>query len=91
MPRISEMTLEELQDYALDLENERNGLNERVTSLNGQIEDLTSLNMQLQRRNNDLLMRVEQPHNPIEDPPPAEEKPVVSCEDFARNLFHKGV
>lgn len=90
MPTISEMTLEQLQDYALNLEGERDGLNERVTSLNAQIEDLYKVNRELQDRNNYLFTRVEQSQKPME-PTPEDPAPVESCEDFARNLIYKGV
>lgn len=85
MPKISEMTLEELQDYALNLENENSGLKASNEEKEAQVQELTGLNKELQKRNNKLLLQVEQdtPEPAKEEPP----KPVESCEEFARKLI----
>lgn len=85
MPKISEMTLEELQDYALNLENENTALRTSNEEKDVQVQELTGLNKELQKRNNKLLLQVEQDTpEPVKDEPP---KPVESCEDFARKLI----
>lgn len=84
MKKISEMTLEELQDYALDLETKQAAAETEKTALNGKITELTSLNQALQTRNNNLLMKVEQQSTPA--PSAAEPEKIESCEDFARRL-----
>ena len=84
MKKISEMSLEELQDYALDLETKQAAAETEKTALNGKISELTELNQALQTRNNSLLTKVEQQHNTIT--PPADPAPVESCEDFAARI-----
>lgn len=86
MKKISEMTMEELQDYALTFENEREAWKQEKEKLNGDITELNGLNKELQRRNNDLFMKVEQgtPEQPKQE---EEQKPVETCEDFAKNLI----
>lgn len=87
MKKISEMTLEELQDYALTLEAQNATERENNASLSAEVQELTGLNKTLQKRNNDLLMKVEQQPTPTPTDPP--EKPAESCEDFAKR-FVKG-
>lgn len=83
---ISKMTLEELQDYALTLEQEKQTLTEQNTSLTNENNELNTINRALQKRNNDLFMRVEQTiKQPVQ--PSTEPKKVVSCEDFAKTLI----
>lgn len=84
MKKISEMSLEELQDYALDLEGKQTAAAAEKDELTGKINELTTLNQALQTRNNALLMKVEQQHTGA-DPTPAPEK-IESCEDLARRL-----
>ena len=82
------MNLEQLQDYALSLEQEQASSKERESALQTQITELTDLNKALQKRNNSLFMKVEQGPNPdIEQP---KEKTIESCEDFARKLILGG-
>lgn len=88
MKNISEMSLEELQDYALSLEEERTAAAARESALNGKIGELTELNQALQTRNNNLLMKVEQ-KNAGTDPDSAP-APVETCEDFARRIATGG-
>ena len=86
--KISEMTLEQLQDYALSQEQELASSKERESTLTAQITELTDLNKALQKRNNDLFIKVEQGTNP--DIEQQKEKPIESCEDFARKLILGG-
>ena len=86
--KISEMSLEQLQDYALSLEGEKKSWNEEKTALTAQLNESNELNRQLQKRNNDLFMKVEQG---IVEEPAKEKEPAESCEDFAKNLVLKGV
>lgn len=81
MKKISEMSLEELQDYALDLETKQAAAESEKSTLNNKITELTGLNLDLQKRNNSLLMKVEQQHTPT--PTPAEPEHVETCEELA--------
>lgn len=83
---ISKMTLEELQDYALSLEQDKQTLTEQNTTLTKENNELNTVNRALQKRNNDLFMRVEQSIKPPVEPA-TDPKKVVSCEEFAKNLF----
>lgn len=83
---ISEMTLEQLQDLALKQQEQINGLQNKEAQLTGKITELTELNTILQKRNNDLFMRVEQGVQPTPEAPKQEEAAAESCEDFAKNL-----
>ena len=84
MKKISEMTLEELQDYALDLESKNAAAEGEKSALNGKISELTELNQALQTRNNNLLMKVEQQVNTSTTP--TESAPVETCEEFAARI-----
>lgn len=84
MKKISEMSLEELQDYALDLETKQAAAETEKTELNNKITELSGLNLDLQKRNNNLLMKVEQQHN--NPTPAAEPASVESCEEFAARI-----
>ena len=82
---ISEMTLEQLQDFAVKQQEELNKFKDQEGTLNAKISELTDLNTALQKRNNDLFLKVEQGVMP-----PAEkqqEQQTETCEDFARNLI----
>lgn len=83
--KISEMTLEQLQDYAVQLEEDKKVLQEENQTLTAEKATLDDLNKQLQKRNNDLFLKVEQNVAPPSEQ--KEEKPVESCEDFARKLI----
>lgn len=86
MKAISEMTLEELQDYAVNLSEENTVLKADKEKLITEMAEVEGLNKALQKRNNDLFMKVEQ--SVVEKPVDGgQEKPVESCEDFARNLI----
>ena len=83
------MSLEELQSYALELEGKTNTLTEQQNAANAKINDLQDLNTALQKRNNELLMRVDQPQ-PTPEPKP-EDKPKESYGDFAKRMIKEGV
>lgn len=92
MKKISEMSLEELQDYALTLQSEKTTLEENNAKAAADLDELRKTNLLLQTRNNELFMRVEQQKE--QQTPPAQqdqtEEPPESCEDFAAN-FMKGI
>lgn len=92
MKKISEMSLEELQDYALGLEGEKSTLEKEVQSLKGEVEQTNALNKQLQKRNNDLFVKVEQgtPGKTDIKGKEEEEQQVPSCEEFAKNYILGG-
>ena len=81
------MTPEQLQDYAVSLEEQLATKNQELEKVNTSVQELTDLNKALQKRNNDLFMKVEQ--QPVNEPQqPAEQpKPVQTCEEVARNLY----
>lgn len=89
MKKISEMTIEELQDYALARDQENASLKDENKKLVDQNVELTDWNKALQRRNNDLFMQVEQQSSLPENAPQNGGQPeeIESCEDFARNLI----
>lgn len=81
------MSLEELQDYAIKLEETVATNKQELEKSQAENLELTSLNKALQKRNNDLFMKVEQ--QPINEPqtPKAEPEPVPTYEDVAKNLY----
>ena len=91
MKKISEMTHEELQDYAIALEEEKAQNSAKLQQLEGENKSLAELNHTLQKRNNDLFMKVEAQF--IQDDPAKQNEPeqVETCEDFAKRLIEKGV
>ena len=88
--KISEMTLEELQDYAMQQEERITGLESENNQLRTEKSELSGLNLSLQRRNNDLFMRVEQSGNitPTAEPQP---QTTENCEDFAKRFVEGGI
>ena len=84
MKAISEMTLEELQDYAREQQSKVAALEEEKKNQTTELDDLRATNLMLQNRNNALFKQVEQQHSTPtpEEQSPAEE-PAESCEDFA--------
>lgn len=93
MKKISEMTLEELQDHALGLTEKNQALQNQVNQSGIQIQELQDLNKTLQKRNNELLVKVEQQVNPDDPDDKTKEKEnpqVESCEDFAKRLILGG-
>lgn len=83
---ISEMNLEQLQDFAIKQQEQINTLQGEQAQLNGKITELTELNTSLQKRNNELFLRVEQGVMPTAQEAAAPEVKKETCEDFAKNL-----
>lgn len=79
------MSLEELQDYAVKLEESNSALTDQVTNLTQDKTELQDLNKTLQRRNNELFLKVEQQH--IQPPTEAEPEPVQTCEELASSIY----
>lgn len=91
MKKIGEMTLEELQDYALQLEDNNQTLTAENGALTTKNSELTEYNQALQKRNNELFLKVEQQvTGKGEEPKPDEPKQAETCEDFARKLISGG-
>lgn len=86
MKKISEMTLEELRDHALELEGQKTTLTTDLNNANTRINELTELNTKLQKRNNDLFVKIEQQTIPDPEKPTPEPEKVQTCEEFARTL-----
>lgn len=81
------MTLEELQDYALNLQNGLDQVNTLVSEKDAKISELQGLNVDLQKRNRDLFLKVEQQTT---TPPTSQgegEPPTPTCEEFAKNNY----
>lgn len=90
--KISEMTLEQLQDYALKLEQDNAQAKSDIEKVKAEVNELTGFNKALQKRNNELFMQVEQqgsntPDEGEKDKPPV---PVKTCEEFAREYVLGG-
>ena len=85
MPKISEMSLEQLQDYCLEQDNQIQALKDEITQKDTKITEVTDLNHALQQRNNELFRRVEQGVKP-DTIDGADEPPTPSCEEFASKL-----
>lgn len=93
MKKISEMSLEELQDHALKLEGDKKTLEQQVQDLKGEVEQTNNLNKQLQKRNNDMFVQLEQQATPgktDKQENEEEEQQVPSCEEFAKNYILGG-
>lgn len=86
MKKISEMNEDELRDYALELEQKNDAREQEMALKDVQIHDLRELNTALQKRNNDLFLKVEQQHVTPSDEQ-EEPEPVQTCEEMATNLF----
>lgn len=82
--KISEMTEDQVRDYALQLEEEKQAREEELAQAKIREQDLRDLNTALQKRNNDLFLKVEQQIVPSQ--PQAEPTPAKSCEDVAKTL-----
>ena len=80
------MTLEELQDYALSLEKDKELLESEKAEQATKMTELEELNKTLQQRNNKLFMQVE---SGVEVKEPEAPPPTPTCEEFAKTL--KGV
>ena len=83
--KISEMTEDQVRDYALQLEEEKQAREEELAQAKIREQDLRDLNTALQKRNNDLFLKVEQQivPGPEEKVQPA---PTPTCEDLAHKL-----
>lgn len=81
---IKDMTLEQLQDYAIQLIEQQTKYVEREQQLTQTNSELLELNKTLQKRNNDLFMKVEQQ---VTGQPKEQPKEVESCEDFAKRII----
>ena len=89
MKKISEMTEEEVRDYALKLEQEKTASDQLIADKDKVITELKDDVVSLQRRNNNLFMQVEQQTKqpaPAGNPEPTE-TPSQSLEDFARENY----
>ena len=85
MKKISEMTLEELQDYALEQDNKIKTLTTNIEGLTAENTEIKGYNLELQKRNNKLFTQLEQQDIVAQKEDPKKE--VTTCEDFARNLI----
>ena len=81
MKKISDMTLTELQDYALQLEQEKAAQAQQLEAKDTENKELTAANLLLQKRNNELFMKVEA--GTRNEPTPEPETDPESCEEFA--------
>lgn len=80
------MTLEQLQDYALELKNTVATKDEELKAKDTNISELQDLNKTLQQRNNELFRRVEQQGMPgVPKDQEGEQNSPQTCEDFAKN------
>lgn len=86
MKKISEMTLEELQDYALTLEGEKAAGIEREKDLTGKIDELSGLNKTLQKRNNELFRQIEAQDPPVDNGSPAPDPKPESYEELLNRI-----
>ena len=85
---ISEMSHEQLQDYALQLETDKKALESKVSEHEASIQELNILNKNLQKRNNDLFMKVEQQtYSDSQESQEQGSEQVQTCEEFAQNLL----
>lgn len=82
------MSLEQLQDYALELKNTVATKDEELKTKDTNISELQDLNKTLQQRNNELFRRVEQQvpgANPGADNGTQDSQ--QTCEELAREKF----
>lgn len=86
MKAINEMILEELQDYALELQNTLATKNEELQAKDNHITELQDLNKTLQQRNNALFRQVEQ-QVPGTPGPTTEEQVIPTCEELAKTNY----
>ena len=83
------MSEDEVRDHALELRQQLATLQEDMQHVNEEMEETRKTNLLLQKRNNELFMRVEMGKAPEEEEQPAEEDK-ESIEDFAINNL-KGI
>lgn len=91
MKKISEMTLEELQDYATGLQTDLANKEQELTDERAKTVDLQALNVDLQKRNRDLFLKVEQQSSLPDRQDDTQSEPTAqpTCEEVAKTL--KGV
>lgn len=93
------MTLEQLQEYALELENEKATNDKLIAEKDAKITEITGYNMDLQKRNKELFLKVEQqgtgkiveldPNTPTPQKP-SEDK-VLTDEEFVKEKLLKEI
>lgn len=84
------MSLDELRDYALSLEQDKQAKDQLITDKDNEINTLKDDVVGLQRRNNELFLRVQQ--QVVPDPvQPTPEPEIESVEDATRNRFYKEI
>lgn len=85
--QISEMTLDELRDHALNQAQQLAAATQRESELNTKITELTGLNQALQTRNNNLFVQLEQqtaaPAEKEKQPDPVH---VDTCEEIGAKI-----
>ena len=85
------MSLEELRDYAVQLEQDKSAKEQALTEKDATITELKDDIVGLQRRNNNLFMQVEQqtrqPAKSDLDDQEGKEEISESLEDFARKNY----
>lgn len=77
------MTVEELQDHALKLQEQLEAEKHARQEQEKKYGELNDLNLALQKRNNELFLKVAQKGS-IEEPEGKEEPTALSCEDFTK-------
>lgn len=87
--KISEMTNEELQDYALKLEQDKTILNSSIEKYKTDYAELELLNKNLQKRNNALFVQLEQQHKPTTDQNNQDQEPKKTSFEDVNNLLMK--
>lgn len=88
--KISEMTLEQLQDYAVQLENDKAVSDQALADKENENKTLKEINLDLQKRNKELFLKVEQQPTPSNNPTP-EPDDVESYEDAVKNKIMKEI
>lgn len=72
-----------MQDYALTLEQDKQTLTSNLATKDTELKELQDTNLLLQKRNNELFVRVEQGVKSPQENEQEDDQPVESCEDFA--------
>ena len=79
------MTEDQVRDYALKLEEEKTATEQKLAEKDTLLHDLRELNTALQKRNNDLFLKVEQQVTPANNTQ-EEPAPVPKFEDLASKI-----
>jgi len=89
MKKISEMTEDEVRDYALQLESDKAVTDQQLADKDTEIATIKGINLDLQKRNRELFLKVEQQGtNPPEEDPNKEGKiEVESLDDFVNKNY----